>query len=188
MSRGPWLQVATGGHWYPLSPRAEEVVDADIAASLSKICRFGGHVALDVGPYSVAQHSVLVAMQLRDWGSPAEIQLQGLVHDAHEAYPPGDVLSPVKRELGWQARVMEEKAARVVRAHFGVPVELDPMVRHADLVLLATERRDLLAPSAVEWGELPEPMEERIAPWSWEVARGCWIDRLALLREEVRRG
>jgi hypothetical protein len=186
--RGPWAQLASGSIWYPASPSSDEVFTDDVAAAISKICRFGGHIRPELPPYSVAQHSVLVARLLRERGEPAQVQLQGLLHDAHEAYPPGDVLAPVKRALGRAVSGMERLAADAVRDRFGVPRDLHASVRNADLVLLATERRDLMAPSAIDWGSLPFPMNETIEPWSWKAARAIWLDLLTELRQEVRRG
>lgn len=56
-----------------------------IAHALAYINRYTGHV----GQYSVAQHCVLIAMQL-----PQELKLAGLLHDAPEAYI-GDVSAPL---------------------------------------------------------------------------------------------
>ncbi len=183
--RGPWLQTRHGGTWYPLDPRADEVDERDVASALARICRFGGHV---VGrPYSVAEHSVRVADLVESWGgSPAE-QLEALVHDAHEAYPPGDVPSPVKRcgAIGAALVKLEDAAARAVRRAFGVAFELGSATMHADLVLLATERRDLMAPCAGELLNLPAPLPEVIHPWRYDQAEATWLLRLRALRRIV---
>lgn len=178
--RWPWLQTATGATWYPNAPTAEDVRDEDVAAAISKLCRFGGH-CLDF--YSVGQHSVLCARLVRAWGLPPGVVLQALVHDAHEAYPPGDLVSPVKRLPGMRGAVeLEHAAARVVRAHFGVSFDLHPVVVDADMVMLATERRDIMATSDVDWGTLPLPTLDRIEPWDWRRARQEWLDELDYLR------
>ena len=56
--KGDWMQTATGGVFWPVDPRPEDVEIEDIAHALSLICRYCGHVREF---YSVAQHSVLVA-------------------------------------------------------------------------------------------------------------------------------
>lgn len=161
-------------------PAGIEPSDEDVAAAIAKLCRFGGH-CLDF--YSVAQHSVLCARLVRSWGRDPRVVLQALVHDAHEAYPPGDLVSPVKRLPGMVGAVeLEHRAARAVRDHFGVPFDLHPVVVDADMVMLATERRDIMAPSAVDWGTLPRPTEPRIEAWDWRRARGEWLDELEYLR------
>ena len=186
MDRGPWIQTLTGRTWYPVAPQAEDVCDEDVAGAIAKVCRFGGH---STDFYSVAQHSVLVARLLKQSGASAAIQLQGLVHDAHEAYPPGDVLAPVKRiDFMHGGKMLERRAALAVRAYFGVPGDLDRAVVHADLAMLAAERRDVMAPSMVVWGDLPVPPAERIGTWTWQASRAIWLDLLTELRQEVRRG
>ena len=61
---GDWIQVHSGGKFWPLDPRADEVRIGDIAHALSLICRFTGHTK---SFYSVAQHSVLVAQTVKRW-------------------------------------------------------------------------------------------------------------------------
>ena len=58
---------------------------------------------------------------------------------------------------------------RVVEAWVGLPVGAVEwsIVKEADLVMLATEKRDLLAPSVVPWGPLPPPDAGEIVPWDW---------------------
>lgn len=187
--RGPVVQTATGRSWRPDDPRAEEVCDEDIAAAISRICRFGGHLRDEVEIYTVAEHSVRACRLVREWGATPDVQLQALVHDAHEAYPPGDVIAPVKHHSAHAAgmREMERMAAVAVREHFGVPAALNGVVREADLTMLATERRDLLVASDINWGPLPDPMAEVIVPWSPRVARLAWNCELEAVRGELRR-
>ena len=61
---GDWIQVHSGRQFWPLDPRTEEVDIHDIAHALSLVCRFTGHVKEF---YSVAQHSVLVALTVKRW-------------------------------------------------------------------------------------------------------------------------
>lgn len=41
--KGSWISTFSGGRWYPLDPRVEEVKIEDIAHSLSLLCRYNGH-------------------------------------------------------------------------------------------------------------------------------------------------
>lgn len=185
--RGPIVQTATGRGWRPDDPRVEEVCDEDIAVAISRLCRFGGHIAPRFDIYSVAEHSVRVCRLVREWGADPAIQLQALVHDAHEAYPPGDVIATVKHHSpnAEGMKRMEKMAAKVVRAHFGVPVDLAPVVREADLALLHTEKRDLLVESDITWVAMPDPIAEVIEPWSTRRAHDEWRTELLGLRADL---
>lgn len=108
----------------------------DIATSLGNMCRFAGHVRTF---YSVAEHSVLVSLLV-----PPTLALQGLLHDAHEAYAL-DVPTPLKSLLP-DYRVIEDKIATRVRTKLGVPLTLDKRVKEADWVALHIEREQLLPP------------------------------------------
>jgi uncharacterized protein len=173
---GGWIQTISGGQFWPLDPRPGEVTIDDIASALSNLCRFGGHVA--AGFYSVAQHSVLVALSL-----PHNLRKQGLLHDAAEAYIV-DVPRPIKRHL-INYDVAEARLASCIGDRFGVELcALPRAVSLADERALATERRDLLVPAPMPWGEPQggrlEPWRAKITPWGPVEARKTFMG-LALM-------
>lgn len=126
---------------------------ADVAHALALQNRFNGHTKR---PYSVAEHSLLVADIAAADGASVSQQLAALMHDAHEAYT-GDVVSPVKWAVGAPWQDFEAGHAHLLRKRFGL-LSAFASCRHSlhkwDLIALATERRDLT---------LYEP--ERHAPW-----------------------
>jgi hypothetical protein len=67
----------------------------DIAASLSKICRFTGHCSRF---YSVAEHSIILSNISLDLYTNPKLSLFYLLHDAHEAYCQ-DLATPLKNYL-----------------------------------------------------------------------------------------
>lgn len=149
-----WIQTYTGKAFDLSNPAPSMVCLPDIAHSLALQCRFTGHTVV---PYSVARHSLLVADLV-----PPEFRLQALLHDAHEAYV-GDVSTPLK----WEVPAFRDVNARVwcaVADAFGIPRQLDASVKHADRVMLMTERRDLLAYCPEEWGAEFECIEPRPTP------------------------
>lgn len=173
-----WIQTASGRAWSLTAPTPDAVHWRDIAESLAKICRFNGHSRYF---YSVAQHSVIVADMLIP-----EYRLHGLLHDAHEAFI-GDMTAPVKgvlKDLGGYEAIghLAEITDRAVFAAAGLsfpwPTDIRTAVKWADMTMLATERRDLLADSAMPWGPLPDPAPARITPWAWPRAMDEWLTRL----------
>lgn len=174
-----WMQTWSGRQAWPDSPRAEDIHLGDVAHQLALINRFLGATSV---PYSVAEHSVRCARWVdrefrRRYASTMNdfaerlrrATLAALVHDVSE-YVFGDLAAPLKRQRSmWWYCDREERFQRVVEAWAGLKLgAIDwRIVKEADLVMLSTERRDLLAPSVAPWGPLPPPDTEQIVPWDW---------------------
>lgn len=129
MRTGNWMITASGKRYYPLDPRADEVDINDIAHSLAKQCRWGGHCPKF---YSVAEHSVLVSTKV-----PREHALTALLHDATEAYLV-DVPRPIKQYLPEYVK-MEMLNWRVIAERFQLPDDLPRCVHDADNAVLMAE-------------------------------------------------
>jgi hypothetical protein len=157
-----WIQTFTGRAFWPLDPNPDHVCIQDIAHALAMKCRYTGHVKRF---YSVAQHSVFASYIV-----PPVDALWGLMHDASEAYLP-DVARPVKRNMpGF--REIEDRVMAAVADRFCLPWPMPESIHHADLVLLATERRDLMAAPPYRWisTENIEPIAATIEPLLPELA------------------
>lgn len=154
---GDWLQTYTGGRFFPLDPRPEDISIIDIAHHLSLVCRFGGAVRAF---YSVAQHSVLVSENC-----PKE-PLAGLLHDAAEAYI-GDMVRGLKHSSALTGyRDIEQRIHAAIALRFDIPFDMPAEVKRADEVLLFTEARDLMAEPPNVWRNPAQPLTERIIPWT----------------------
>lgn len=165
-----WILTHTGKRFDLFEPDVAMIDPRDIAHSLAHLCRFNGHTR---GFYSVAQHSCLVADLV-----PAEHKLAALLHDATEAYL-GDMTRPLKEWMPYY-RGFEDVIWGRVCERFGLGVDLPPTVHQADLIALATERRDLMPPDPATWDCLVgiEPAPERIRPWPPTEARLTYHQRL----------
>lgn len=176
-----WIQTYTGRRFWPLDPRAEDVTIGDIAHALSNECRFSGHCR---GFYSVAQHSVLVAQVVLQ-RSP-ELALTALLHDAAEAYM-SDIARPVKKSMPIFGE-MEHRIELVIAEKFSLVFPFPPIIKEADNILLATERRDLMPEPHRPWKcyGAAKALEYRITPWPPERAEEQFLASYYLLRRNER--
>lgn len=172
-----WILTRSGRHPDFLDPRPSEIEIEDIAVALSRDCRFSGQTRES---YSVAQHSVLAS-----WIVPEAYALEALLHDATEAFIK-DLPRPLKRLLPAYVRI-ERRLDRVIRNKFGLPEKMSVPVHRADLILLATEKRDLMPPDPRPWACLEgiAPLPAPIVPWSENVALERFLERFAKLGGSV---
>jgi hypothetical protein len=170
LSRGNAIQTASGSLYYPGAPHACDVEIEDIASSLSKMCRFGGHCSRF---YSVAEHSVLVSQVV-----PPEHALCALLHDATEAYCV-DVPRPLKLMLSNYAEI-EELNWLAVAARFDLPDEMPDCIKHADNAVLMAEKAALMVGTQGVWPDI-EPARVRISGFAPRGARAFFMTRYAEL-------
>lgn len=166
MDINPAIKVRSGGYVSLLDPQPDTLLIEDIAHALSHLCRFTGHVRKF---YSVAQHSVLVSQQVT-----REHALHALLHDASEAYT-GDFSSPLKT-LTVDLHDVEHRLQAAVYKKFGLSEAEPAEVKYADVVMLLTEKRDLMLASrrdTTEWSAFNAyaPRTERIVPWDSSKSR-----------------
>ena len=192
--KGNWIQTATGKQFWPLDPRSEDVSLEDIACSLSKFPRFLSHVAPEVEPYFIAQHTVYVSLVAEEI-APSALKdlcaLWGLHHDDHEAYR-GDELSPIKGAgvvIGGvpldsiELAIDKAIATALLLPNFSRPVR--DIVALADARALATEKRDLMSPEPAQWGLVVAPFPFKLVPVPWRVAKRDYLARHADLMQRV---
>lgn len=173
-----WIMTATGNQVFPLTPDPRSISIEDIAMSLSRMCRFGGH---SIPFYSVAEHSVHVASLVSH-----SKRLAALLHDATEAYL-GDIILPVKimlKRLGaWESiEYMERKLERAICEALGVQRREDfhdPEVKAADTLMVSVEIDRIMHQSNIPWhiDPLPEPYGDiRLQCWKPSEAREQFLN------------
>lgn len=165
-NQNQWIQTFTGRKFYPLAPRRQDIDIKDIAHGLSLANRYAGHTEL---PYSVAQHSVMVAGLIP---RGLNLGLAALLHDAAEAYL-GDVVRPIKVAPEFRFyREAEHHLQGEIEARFGIVglTQADRgIIKEADHRMLVSEARDLMPGAFQSWGDWIhdfEPIPEAVVPWS----------------------
>lgn len=159
--KGDWMQLASGRQFWPLDPRPEEIFIEDIAAALSKLCRYGGHC---LRFYSVAEHCVLMARV-----ALPELKLAALMHDASEAYL-SDVIRPIKRHMT-QYGAIEETLEKVIARRFDLTWPMPAEVKRLDNAIIGDEVAQNMAPPPVPWRERDAPLGVTLQFWSPDEAR-----------------
>ncbi|MGY2800366.1 uncharacterized protein ACVWV0_004642 [Ewingella americana] len=164
-----WLTTFSGQHLDFSNPNVLAFNITDIAQGLSHECRFAGQIS---DFYSVAQHSVLCSMIV-----PPAFALEALLHDAVEAYCK-DIPAPLKRLLPDYQRI-EDSMDRLIREKYDLPLQMSSVVKEADLIMLATERRDLEVDADNHWPMLDgvAPADVRIFPLNPSQARAEFLRR-----------
>ncbi len=187
--RGPVQQVGHGHWFFPMDPKPEDVYLNDIVVSLCGLPRFLRHT---IFPYYVGQHSVLVSWWVEENGGDHIAQLQGLLHDASE-FVIGDISSPMKQVIesiapGAMAKI-ERPIEKAIFERFGLGWPMHAIVHDADIVMLATEKRDILVPTdTYRWAKLPLPWDRKIMHgWNEQDCRAIFYDRFNALYSRINR-
>lgn len=156
----------------PWNLKLSDIHIEDIAHSLSQINRYGGHTRI---PYTVAQHSVILAGEAkRRWGIPEALYM--LLHDGEEAYL-YDLARPIKKrtELMHYCKACD-RASRAIFAKFevnGFTEERLGELKALDDEMVAHEAGSLML-VCDEWAEelrsIVQTFYPRIEMWSSTMA------------------
>lgn len=169
----PYVSTFLGNRFYPLEPCIDCVDIEDIAHGLAYQCRFNGQTQEF---YSVAQHSLIVASLV-----PTDLRLAALLHDAAEAYL-GDMVKPLKVLLPAFAAI-EDQVTAIIADTFEIDFSDYGPIKRADLIALATEKRDLMPHSAERWSYLDgiRPLAQPIVPMQPGEAKRAFLREFARL-------
>lgn len=150
MKDNTWIRTFTGKKFYPLNPEPESIDIIDISHALSQICRFTGHSKYF---YPVSQHCNYACNMAAFIN-----KLAALLHDGSEAYL-SDFSRPIKPYIS-NYKEIESKLESAIAKAFNFKYPYDPEVKIIDNRLLATELRDLMHGSEVEY----EPYDWVVEP------------------------
>jgi hypothetical protein len=194
--RGVYLSTRDGHLVYLLDPRPEDFDPVRTARTLSNEHRYVGNF----GPYSVAQHAVLVSEVAEDlayralqedasdpWSDEiAEaVRLVGLaaLHHDDSEYVTGDLPQPVK-SLFPEFKRFEKSFEPAIEARYGIDLS-NPLIKEADRIVFCAEIRVLIpAHGQAAYGPYGDPEYRRdrqpswgdVVPWSADKAFARYMD------------
>ena len=188
-----WQRMLSGRRLDLLDPSPLDVEIEDIAHGLARVARWNGQTR---GPhaYSVAQHSLLVEVMLRERAPRADdrLRLAALLHDAPE-YVIGDIISPFKAIIGEAYKAVEDRLLAAIHIRVGLAGTLAPaaaaLIKEADKAAAFFEATRLAGFSFAEATRFfgPPPTVSAVleaaflSPWSAEDAKARFIERYAQL-------
>ena len=146
--KGPTIMLASGKRFDLLDPSGSDFDIDDVAHGLAHVCRYAGQCRKF---YSVAEHSILVSETVADFADEA------LLHDAAEAFI-GDITRPLKQLLP-DYKAIEADIEEAINERFGLSKAAKPVIKEADLRVLAAEQMQVMAPECADWA-----VEAGIAP------------------------
>lgn len=187
----PWITTYPSGLTInPFDLRPENINIEDIAHHLAIQNRWVGATSQ---PICTAQHSFFVMKLCEPFGP--RIALQGLMHDAPEAYL-GDVSKWLKATPEMkQYRDAEDRAWKVISGVFGMDEELHPEVKRADDVLASYEAEKGLAKPNYWFtlsnyspaSDLDRSILEPWWFWGWRIAESVFLKEFHRLVSEIAR-
>lgn len=151
------IPTASGLVFDILEPKAEHVRLDDIVQGLAYKFRFGGQI----GPITVAEHSVLVSQIIEILWPESNAMFAGLLHDGCEAYT-HDIQAPVRKFIhvkmrngdliSWGDLERRINMAISKALSLGHDFYAYPEVQAADILALAIEKSMLPTICDANWG------------------------------------
>lgn len=180
------ILLGSGAYFDCFSPEtsAAEVTDEDVAYGLAFTARFRGQTINQATGrrclYTVAEHCVRAS-----YIAEPEYAYAVLMHELGEVIW-GDVTSPQKSLLP-TFRKEEHRCHRQLAKRFDVEVTNADEIKRVDLIMLATERRDLMPPTVGVWPMLEgvEPLPQAIMPYHPHDAAEMFLARMRELNPTV---
>lgn len=180
-----WTQTYTGLKFDFNDPEAHEYCLIDIAHHLSLICRYGGATKWH---YSVAQHSLCMALKMWENTLNPYYALDCLIHDAAEAYV-GDIKSPIKALLPQFVEVENrvDAALRKKLSPFGIMGNGHAKTKEYDRRIIVDEKKQIMATSVHDWSLPPSilPLGVNILDYVANQVEIAWLEWFGTFSREI---
>lgn len=175
---GPTILLGSGNYYDYENPEQSVLTIEDVAYGLGFTCRFRGQtVERATGRrvfYSVADHCELMSRIV-----PPELAFDALMHEVGETVV-GDTPGPLKA-ICPDIRTIEKHCEAAGLLLFGSRMSEKAEIKRFDLIMLATERRDLTPWRGEQWEWLDiagiKPLDQRICPRSPEDSAEAFLSR-----------
>lgn len=168
---GAALQFDSEANLIPPEDSQRAFAPENIAYPLSRIPRYGGHTQQLL---HVSDHSIFVCETLERNGESEEVQLFGLLHDSDEIAFPGDVISPIKRNLSGPALTMQRNLRAAILRHYGLEPPIPDAVREVDSRIVLDEIKRFLHPDCWEAVSVREVIDSGLKPLGIEFPTSMW--------------
>ena len=161
-----WQRMLSGRRLDLLDPTPMDIEVEDIAHGLAFVARWNGQTIGDYA-YSVAEHSLLVEeiFSRDNPGIATKWKLAALLHDAPE-YVIGDMISPVKAEVGPNYGELDERLTAAIHIRFGLPAklptEIKKRIKEADKVSAWLEATQIAGFSTSEADKLFGKLDKQL--------------------------
>ena len=141
------------------NPTIDQINIIDIAWSLSRAPRFGGHT-INIIPFNVCDHCIFVSEILKSKNYSSRIQMLGLLHDASECYT-SDISGPLKKipELRKAIKPIELRIQKVILEAFDIAEpseEEEKVIKTADLYSQKIEAYNFMPSRGAHWIGMPD--------------------------------
>lgn len=174
-----YIETVAGIQFHFLNPSPDEININDIANSLSKQCRYTGHVKQF---YSVTEHCCLLFdfAWVNKNRSIQELRTM-LMHDASEAYLT-DLARPIKYYMP-EYKTLEAKIEKVISEKFDLIYPYPSWIKELDTRILLDERKQAMNPSNNVWAvDSLEPLGVTLNFWDPEKACKEYLKRYEMVQ------
>lgn len=166
-----WIQTNSGGQFYPLDPRLEDINILDIVEGISKECRYNGQTN---GFYSVAEHCVILSRLV-----PERLAKAALLHDASEGYI-SDICRPVKTKPEMAEYVLAEARLQNTLYHYfriTHTAEDWKLLETLDSEMIHIEAPQVFKTLNPAWKLRPPKFDVKIQMLEWRDAKAAYMQR-----------
>ncbi len=152
-----YIRTFSGDPFYPLDAEPSDIRIEDIAHTLSRLCRWNGHLP---GFYSVGLHSIHVSFMVEPEHARA-----ALLHDASEGLGLSDIAKPVKLDMP-EYQIIEHRLMKTIADALNFEFPFHEQVKQADAAALFLEHQYFFPDHPGDVPHVNPPIK-----WYWDFSK-----------------